>query len=194
MGRRPGVSGHWDRVLCGIVGGDYPWAAASSGLVGHTSTYPCVWCDVHKEQLGAHRASNQHRMRCSVRRRVQCVAGASVRIAAGESTATVAFSEAAECLSILIAGDVDAQGDALRASDALGVDGKFPLVVAAACATIIASKTSGQTIAAAARAAHAVVAAHNVTSWRSAAFVPAARPVGAAAWRPTRYRCLVWCS
>ena len=60
---------------------------------------------------------------------VQCVAGASVRIAAGEATATVAFSEAAECLSILIAGDVDAQGDALRASDALGVDGKFPLIL-----------------------------------------------------------------
>ena len=41
-------------------------------------------------------------------------------------------------LSILIAGDVDAQGDA-RGPPVGGVDGKFPLVVAAACA-IIASK------------------------------------------------------
>ena len=122
---------------------------------------------------------------------VQCVAGASVRIAAGESTATVAFSEAAECLSILIAGDVDAQGDALRASDALGVDGKFPLVVAAACATIIASKTSGATIAAAARAAH-VVASPRRTSARRAPDASVRRSCDAtrSAWRrrPSRAR------
>ena len=111
---------------------------------------------------------------------VQCLAGASVRIAAGEATATVSFTEAAECLSILIAGDVDAQGDALRASDALGVDGKFPLIVAAACATIIASKTSGATIAAAARAAHAVVASPR---WRRALDEPRLDALGAALMR-----------
>ena len=27
------------------------------GLVGHTGTYPCVWCYVHKDDVGAHRAS-----------------------------------------------------------------------------------------------------------------------------------------
>jgi hypothetical protein len=37
------------------VGGDYPWVAACLGLVGHTSTYPCVWCEVHKDNLGVWR-------------------------------------------------------------------------------------------------------------------------------------------
>ena len=38
-----------------MVGGDYPWIAACMGLVGHISTYPCVWCEVEKSKLGAWR-------------------------------------------------------------------------------------------------------------------------------------------
>ena len=35
-----------------VVGGDYPWLAASLGLVGHQSSCPCVWCDVKSSDLG----------------------------------------------------------------------------------------------------------------------------------------------
>ena len=35
-----------------VVGGDYPWLAASLGLVGHQSSYPCVWCDVASKDMG----------------------------------------------------------------------------------------------------------------------------------------------
>lgn len=36
-----------------VIGGDYPWVASALGLVGHIGSYPCVWCEVKKEDLGA---------------------------------------------------------------------------------------------------------------------------------------------
>ena len=39
-----------------VLGGDYPWMASALGLGGHTCTYPCLWCEVHKKDLGKWRA------------------------------------------------------------------------------------------------------------------------------------------
>ena len=35
-----------------IMGGDYPWLAASQGLVGHVGACPCVWCEISAKDLG----------------------------------------------------------------------------------------------------------------------------------------------
>lgn len=44
-----------------VVSGDYPWLAASLGLVGHNSTHPCLWCKVHKDKLGVWQLSALNR-------------------------------------------------------------------------------------------------------------------------------------
>lgn len=177
--------GTWRHALSGGVpsGDGLPSLAAqrivSGALRSHDAAAARAWRAL-RALVTQHRGRDVVLNADSVAKAVQCLAGAAVRIAAGEWSANAAFAEAAECLSVLITGDAQAQGDALRASDALGVDGKAPLAVAAACATIIASDAPGCTIAAAARCAHAVVAAQR---WRRALDEPRLDALGAALMR-----------